>query len=104
MRGPLRSGGAAWVPLELTEETKHERRTKGPCNKGLSAYGSSRSQANLSIYLYVTKDLKIFSVISQSISTKKHIMFAHVFLTLERDLNPTGAVLKDGVQFGSFKK
>jgi hypothetical protein len=21
-------GGAAWVPLELTEETKHERRTK----------------------------------------------------------------------------
>jgi hypothetical protein len=41
--------GAAWVPLELTEDTKHERRTKGPCNKGLSAYGSSRSQANLSI-------------------------------------------------------
>jgi hypothetical protein len=40
--------GAAWVPLELTKETKHERRTKGPCNKGLSAYGSSRSQA---IYL-----------------------------------------------------
>jgi hypothetical protein len=34
--------------LELTEDTKHEQRTKGPCNKGLSAYGSSRSQANLS--------------------------------------------------------
>jgi hypothetical protein len=38
-------------PLELTVETKHERRTKGPCNKGLSAYGCSRSQANLSFYL-----------------------------------------------------
>jgi hypothetical protein len=44
-------GGAAWVPLELTEETKHERRTKGLCNKGLSAYGSSRSQANLSLFM-----------------------------------------------------
>jgi hypothetical protein len=43
-------GGAAWVPLELTEETKHERRIKGSCNKGLSAYGSSRWQANLFIY------------------------------------------------------
>jgi hypothetical protein len=43
-------GGAAWVPLELTEETNTSGAQRARVIKCLSAYGSSRSQANLSIY------------------------------------------------------
>jgi hypothetical protein len=41
--------GTAWVPPGV--DGAPERRTKGPCNTGRSAYGATRSHANISIYL-----------------------------------------------------
>jgi hypothetical protein len=64
MRGPHARSGAG-APVVGGGKQKHKRRTKSRRNTGLSAYGATQSQANLStrvFYVYQTMKVRIFNL------------------------------------------